>query len=195
MSDNEEQEQQQEVNEFEEEEAEAEENNQIWQCFMQFDHEQQGAMGTCDLKQALEHLGERVSDDSVFRMISEVDPNNSGGLSFYQFKGLVQEKRENERGSSDADLLDAFVAMGGEQDGGGCVDADKLISTILNEFEMTIDIVKLISEVDEDGSGEIEFDEFKELLAGNAAGGDDDDDEGEKANWMWFAHDTSKVYV
>ena len=29
---------------------------------------------------------------------------------------------------------------------------------------MTIDIVKLIAEVDEDGSGEIEFDEFKTLL-------------------------------
>tara|TARA_B110001450_G_C17452426_1_gene412604 strand:- start:128 stop:229 length:102 start_codon:yes stop_codon:yes gene_type:complete len=29
---------------------------------------------------------------------------------------------------------------------------------------MTIDIEKLIAEVDEDGSGEIEFDEFKDLL-------------------------------
>ena len=29
---------------------------------------------------------------------------------------------------------------------------------------MTIDIEKLIEEVDEDGSGEIEFEEFKELL-------------------------------
>ena len=29
---------------------------------------------------------------------------------------------------------------------------------------MTIDIEKLIQEIDEDGSGEIEFDEFKQLL-------------------------------
>ena len=29
---------------------------------------------------------------------------------------------------------------------------------------MTIDIEKLIEQVDEDGSGEIEFDEFKQLL-------------------------------
>ena len=29
---------------------------------------------------------------------------------------------------------------------------------------MTIDIEKLIQEIDEDGSGEIEFDEFKALL-------------------------------
>ena len=56
--------------------------------------------------------------------------------------------------------------MGGDEDGGGCIDADKLISTIKEEFGMTIDIEKLIEEVDEDGSGEIEFEEFVELLTG-----------------------------
>ena len=33
---------------------------------------------------------------------------------------------------------------------------------------MTIDIEKLIDEIDEDGSGEIEFDEFKALLQSEA---------------------------
>ena len=64
-------------------------------------------------------------------------------------------------GHDESELLDAFVAMGGEPDGEGCVDARKLIATIKDEFEMTIDIERLIQEVDEDGSGEIEFDEFK----------------------------------
>ena len=64
-------------------------------------------------------------------------------------------------GNDESELLDAFVAMGGEPDGEGCVDARKLIATIKEEFEMTIDIERLIEEVDEDGSGEIEFDEFK----------------------------------
>jgi Ca2+-binding EF-hand superfamily protein len=63
------------------------------------------------------------------------------------------EKRENERGSSEEDLLDAFVAMGGEPDGEGAINAEKLIQTIKFEFEMTIDIEQLIKEIDEDGSG------------------------------------------
>jgi Ca2+-binding EF-hand superfamily protein len=56
-----------------------------------------------------------------------------------------------------------------------------LIKTIKEEFEMTIDIEALIAEVDEDGSGEIEFDEFKELLAASAnnVGDDDEDNEGD----------------
>lgn len=76
------------------EEKEREETNQIWQCFMQYDYEQQGVMQTSDLKQALESLGEKVGDTQVFRMISDVDPNNSGGLDFYSFKDLVLTKRE-----------------------------------------------------------------------------------------------------
>ena len=62
----------------------------------------------------------------------------------------------------------AFVSMGGEPDGSGKVDAYKLIDVIKNQFGMTIDIEKLIEDLDEDGSGEIEYDEFKALLETNA---------------------------
>ena len=169
------------TNQMEEEEREREERNQIWACFMKYDVGQQGVMLTSDLKSALESLDERVSDTAVFRMISDADPNNLGTIQFSNFAQIVQEKRESEKETDDADLLDAYVAMGGDPDGGGCVDADKLIETIKKEFEMTIDIEKLIAQVDEDGSGEIEFDEFKELLAGAGGDGNEDgeDDEGE----------------
>ena len=97
-------------------------------------------------------------------MIATADPANNGTIEFYQFKNLVDEKRENEGGSTEEELLEAFVAMGGLPDGDGFIDADKLIHTIKNDFEMTIDIEKLIQEIDEDGSGEIEYSEFKCLL-------------------------------
>ena len=69
--------------------------------------------------------------------------------------------------------------MGGNEDGGGSVDAEQIIRIIKEQFEMTIDIEALIKEVDEDGSGEIEFDEFKELLAYRAPVDYDNDDEDE----------------
>ena len=55
--------------------------------------------------------------------------------------------------------------MGGQEDGNGFIDADRLIKIIKEEFEMTIDIEKLIQDIDEDGSGEIEYDEFRNLLS------------------------------
>ena len=50
---------------------------------------------------------------------------------------------------------------------------------------MTIDIESLINEVDEDGSGEIEFDEFKLLLQLKAGGAADptEDDSTVESNW------------
>ena len=42
---------------------------------------------------------------------------------------------------------------------------------------MTIDIEKLIEEIDEDGSGQIEFDEFTALLQGGDGGEDEEGDD------------------
>lgn len=67
--------------------------------------------------------------------------------------------------SNEEDTLDAFVSMGGQPDGEGFIDAEKLIRIIKHDFEMTIDIEKLIQDIDEDGSGEIEYDEFRNLLS------------------------------
>ena len=55
--------------------------------------------------------------------------------------------------------------MGGQADRSGNVDASKLIDIIKNQFEMTIDIEKLIADIDDDGSGEIEYEEFKSLMS------------------------------
>ena len=106
-----------------------------------------------------------MGEQEMYKIISEIDPDNSGSIPFNLFKQKIVSREVNRLiGSDESELLDAFVAMGGEPDGEGCVDAKKLISTIKDEFQMTIDIEKLIEEIDEDGSGEIEFDEFKALL-------------------------------
>ena len=55
--------------------------------------------------------------------------------------------------------------MGGQPDKEGSIDAELLIKIIKQDFEMTIDIEKLIQDIDEDGSGQIEYDEFKNLLS------------------------------
>ena len=54
--------------------------------------------------------------------------------------------------------------MGGKEDGGGNIDADKLIGIIKDDLQMTINIEEMVKDVDEDESGEIEFDEFRTLL-------------------------------
>ena len=98
-------------------------------------------------------MGQKPSDQEIFRLITDADPNNSGKIMYNAFKSIINERQQKDGADNEEDLLDAFVAMGGEPNGDGAIDADKLIRTIKEEFEMTIDIEKLIEEIDEDGSG------------------------------------------
>ena len=143
---------------------------------MAYDHEQFCYISVNDLRAALDRAGHPVTEDETYWMIAMADPENTGYILFSQFKTLIVEKIENEAGSSEEELLEAFVAMGGEPDGDGAINADKLIYTIKEEFQMTIDIEKLIEEIDEDGSGQIEFDEFTALLSGAKPEDEDEDD-------------------
>ena len=81
-----------------------------------------------------------------------------------EFKRVIGEQKKFQGCSNAEDTLDAFVAMGGESDGEGYIDASRLIDIVKNEFQMTIDIESLIREIDEDNSGQIEYEEFMALL-------------------------------
>lgn len=62
--------------------------------------------------------------------------------------------------------VDAFVACGGNSDKSGNVHRETLVKIIKHDFSLTIDIEALIDDIDTDGSGQIEYDEFKVLMSG-----------------------------
>ena len=98
-------------------------------------------------------------------MISDASPQNTDKISMDQFKKLIAEQKRLDGTSNEEDTLDAFVALGGLPNKDGYIDANRLIDIIKNQFQMTIDIEKLIEEIDDDGSGQIEYDEFMTLLS------------------------------
>ena len=77
-------------------------------------------------------------------MIAEADAENTGRITYAQFKRVIAEQKKNQSLSNEEDTLDAFVSMGGQADGEGFIDAQKLIKIIKHDFDMTIDIEKLI---------------------------------------------------
>lgn len=106
-------------------------------------------------------------------MINEVDENNTGKIEFSEFLKLYGKHSKALRDDDEEDdlgklyLVDAFVAMGGNKDKSGIIDTERLINVIRHQFEMTIDIEKLIEEIDQDQNHTIDFDEFKRLLSTN----------------------------
>ena len=117
----------------------------------------------CLLPQVLNALGQSPTDEDLFNMIREVDEDESGEIEIEEFMMVVQKTKEQEQKSDDGDLLAAFVAMGGNDDGSGSVSVEKLVNT-LNDFELAIDLGRMLQEVDKDKSGAIDYGEFSMLL-------------------------------
>jgi calmodulin len=92
----------------------------------------------------------------------------SGSIDFGEFLKVVEQKKERAENFDDEDdLIDAFVACGGNEDKTGCVEKETMVRIIKQDFGLTIDIEELIQKIiaDTDGSGRIEYGEFSVLLS------------------------------
>ena len=56
-------------------------------------------------------------------MIAEADSEHTGQITYQQFKKVIADQKKNQSLTNEEDTLDAFVAMGGEPDGQGAIDA------------------------------------------------------------------------
>eukprot|EP00898_Chlorokybus_atmophyticus_P000120 jgi/Chlat1/1108/Chrsp110S01593 len=122
-----------------------------------------GTIDASELRATLQALGQSPTDEELFLMISQVDEDNSGEIEFPEFLKKAQAAAMDD----ETDAIEAFVALGGKGDKSGEISADKLRATIKAsaEFGLTIDIDQLIRETDVDGSGQIDFQEFKQMMS------------------------------
>ena len=123
------------------------------QAFMAFDKDRSGTIDVWELRQVLEAMGQAPTEDELFQMISEVDDNMSGSIDFGEFLKVVEaQQNRSENQDDENDMIDAFVACGGQPDKGGHVKKETLIRIIKHDFGLTIDIEELINKIDTDGS-------------------------------------------
>ena len=135
-------------------------------AFLAFDKDRSGTIDQWELRQVLEAMGQKPTDEELFQMISEVDDDCSGAIDFSEFLKVIENQKQRAAQFGDeSDLLDAYVACGGQPDKTGHVAKSKLIQIIKHDFGLAIDIEALINEIDTDGSGEIEYEEFRTLLS------------------------------
>ena len=99
-----------------------------WEAFLSFDKEGSGQIQSTEVKLVYDMMGIQTSTEEIFKLLSDIDPDNTGWITYADLKQRVLERELTRlKGSDESELLDAYVAMGGEADGGGCVDAKKLI--------------------------------------------------------------------
>lgn len=115
----------------------------------------------------LEMMGLRVKKEALDAIIAEVDEDGSGELEFEEFcilaaRFLIEEDEEQMK----KELKEAFRFY--DKDGEGFLTIETL-SSILLELEPSLgkdELQDIIDEVDEDGSGTIDFDEFMNMMMG-----------------------------
>jgi calmodulin len=101
------------------------------EVFLNFDRDRSGSIDIWELRQVLEAMGQRPTEEELFLMISEVDDNMSGSIDFAEFIKVIETQKDRaENFDANLDMLDAFVACGGGADTGGHVLRERLVKII-----------------------------------------------------------------
>merc|ERR1712212_1248066 len=135
-------------------------------CFDGFADEE-GAIPADNVGSILSMMGMKFKPSALKDITDEIDIDGSGLLEFGEFcqlasRFLVEEDEE----ALKKELKEAFRIY--DKEGNGYISTDTL-KEILKELDNKLsdeDIDNIIEEVDEDGSGTLDFDEFMEMMAG-----------------------------
>lgn len=112
-------------------------------------------------------MGTAFTDETLRETIAEIDVDGSGQIEFEEFtilaaKFIIEEDDEDVQ----KELKEAFRLY--DKDGAGYITTATL-KQILHEIDDTLteaDLNGMIEEIDGDGSGTVDFDEFMEMMTG-----------------------------
>ncbi|KAK9071360.1 hypothetical protein SSX86_009928 [Deinandra increscens subsp. villosa] len=142
--------------------------------FATFDKNKDGFITKQELCDSLNNIGISTSKKDVMEMVERVDANGDGLIDFDEFCELFESMMNREDGSKidgnldhgDSDLRNAFDVFDGDKNGLISVEELGLVLDSLGfkEGKKLEDCKKMISKVDTDGDGMINFHEFKNMM-------------------------------
>ncbi|XP_020298303.1 troponin C-like [Pseudomyrmex gracilis] len=137
-------------------------------AFDAFDHDKKGCISTDMVGTILGMLGHEVSESELAEIIWEIDTEGTGKLKFEEFCKLASRFLEEETDieAIQQELREAFRLY--DKEGNGYITTD-VFRDILHELDDALspeELDMIIEEVDTDGSGTLDFDEFMEVMTG-----------------------------
>jgi calmodulin len=135
-------------------------------CFNMFDVKKVDFLSADDLDDILRAMGFRPSKEELKEILEEIDEDGSGEIEFGEFcqlcaKFLVEEPDEE---TMKKELKEAFRVYDKEANGFITTDVLREIIAELDTRLTKDDLDGIIEEIDEDGSGTMDFDEFCQMM-------------------------------
>merc|ERR1712189_36098 len=127
-------------------------------AFKKFDTEQHGEIPTSELGTVMRMLGHLLKDDELQEAIESVDSDGSGFVDIEEFLELMRMKTKES--ADEAEIKEAFRILDRQQrrNSHGRHQRDSVGAVQQLDSREVDDI---IADIDEDGSGWVDYDEFK----------------------------------
>nr|XP_053654658.1 neo-calmodulin-like [Cherax quadricarinatus] len=149
---------------------------ELREAFRLFDKDGDGTITKQELGQFMRNLGQFATEEELRVMLDEIDIDGDGTFSFNEFVEIVCNMGGGgERQDEEKELRDAFKIFDKHGRGYICASDLRAVLQCLGEDLSEEEIEDMIREVDIDGDGRIDFEEFVKALGEND--GDDEDDQ------------------
>jgi len=140
---------------------------QFRKYFNMFDKEKKGFIHTSQVGQILRTMGQAFEERDLKQLIKEFDSDGSGEIEFSEFAALIARfVMEEDTSALEEELREAFRLY--DKQGNGYINVSDLrdILRALDEKITEDELDEMIAEIDTDGSGTVDFDEFMEMMSG-----------------------------
>ncbi|EYB96763.1 hypothetical protein Y032_0147g2596 [Ancylostoma ceylanicum] len=146
----------------------AEQIEQFRKYFNMFDKENKGYIRATQVGQILRTMGQAFEERDLKQLIKEFDTDGSGEIEFEEFAAMVANFVVNSEDNEglEEELREAFRLY--DKQGNGYINVSDLrdILRALDENVSEEELDEMIAEIDTDGSGTVDFDEFMEMMSG-----------------------------
>merc|ERR1711944_187985 len=135
-------------------------------CFDLFDTKNQDYLSADDLGEIMRAMGFRPTEEELVDLVNEIDEDVSGQIEFAEFCQLCATflVEDPDIETMKKELKDAFRIY--DKEGQGFITTETLRGLIGELLAPLTDeeLEGIIDELDEDGSGSMDFDEFCEMM-------------------------------
>nr|XP_027221331.1 troponin C-like isoform X1 [Penaeus vannamei] len=137
-------------------------------AFAMFDSGKTGKIEKEKIRTILNTLGASYINEELEALLTENDVDGTGKLNFDSFVRVVGHfLEEQDEEAMQKELKEAFRLYDKEGNGFIPTAALKEILGALDDKLTSADLDNIVDEIDEDGSGTVDFDEFMEMMTGD----------------------------